>query len=109
MHPFYLCSSLVVALILVESTTSWIFIRRSRKRYPILWSDAGEPTLLGDGNLIRAWGTNHYLLKREYQHLSGPDGRYFAEKMRMPMLIGYFGGWISVLLFWLCILIYGTP
>lgn len=109
MHPFW-ASFVVFALFLsVESVASWVFIRRSRKLYRSLWEHAGSPTLLGDGDLISAWGTNRYLMRREYQSLRDDPGKQFAERMRLPMLIGYFGSWLAVLGFLICLFLFGKP
>jgi hypothetical protein len=109
MHPFWASLIIFAVFITVEGVASWIFIRSSKNRFPALWKHAGCPTLLGDSDLISAWGTNRYLLRREYQSLRDEAGRQFAERLRLPMLIGYFGSWLAVVGFLVCLCIFGKP
>jgi hypothetical protein len=109
MHPFWISFAVFAVFLTVESVSSWIFIRGSKKRHPTLWEHAGCPTLLGDGDLIRAWGTNRYLLHKKHLELNDGAAQEFAEKLRLPMLIGYFGSWLAVAAFLLCLLLFGKP
>ena len=109
MNPFWASFIIFAVFLTVESIASWVFIHRSRKKYRALWEHAGCPTLLGDSDLISAWGTTRYLMRREYQSLSDEAGRRFAERLRLPMLVGYFGSWLSVIGFFVCLLLFGKP
>jgi hypothetical protein len=44
MHPFWISFTAVAAFLIVESVSSWIFIRCSKKNHPMLWEHAGCPT-----------------------------------------------------------------
>ena len=109
MHPFWVSFAVFAVFLAVESVASWVFIRRSKERYPALWEHAGCPTLLGDADLIGAWGTNRYLMRREYQLLNDDAGKRFAEELRLPMLIGYCGSWLSLAVFFICLFLFGKP
>lgn len=109
MHPFWFSLSVFGLFLTVEGIASWVFIRRSRRLYPELWEHAGSPTLLGDGDLISAWPTNRYLLRRQYLQLDDATARNFAEKLRLPMLIGYFGSWAAVAGVLVSLLVFGKP
>jgi hypothetical protein len=93
----------------MESVTSWIFIRGSKKHHPVLWEHAGEPTLMGNGDMISAWPLNKYLMNRKYTELTDPDAIAYAEKNRLPFVVTYFGACISVIAFFGVIYLYGTP
>lgn len=109
MHPFWISFTAVAAFLIVESVSSWIFIRCSKKNHPMLWEHAGCPTFWGDGDLIGAWGTNRYLLRRRHLELGDEASRQFAERLRLPMLVGYFGSWLSVGAFFVCLYLFGKP
>ncbi len=93
----------------MESVTSWVFIRGSKKNYPTLWKHAGEPTLMGNGDMISAWPLNKYLMKRKYLEVEDPKAVKFADKNRLPFVITYFGACVSVLVFFIVIFLYGIP
>ena len=95
--------------LIMESVTSWMFIRGSKKHHNALWLHAGEPTLIGNGDMISAWPLNKYLMKRKYLELDEPLAVAFAEKNRLPFVITYFGACISVVVFFAVVYFYGTP
>ncbi len=64
---------------------------------------------MGDSDLISAWGTNRYLLRNRHLEISDEGARQFAERLRLPMLVGYFGSWVSVAVFFLCLAVFGKP
>lgn len=109
MHPFWITFIVFAIFLTAESIASLLFIRKSRNNYPVLWKDAGCPTILGDSDLISAWKTNRYLLKRDYLKIEDETGRQFAERMRFPMLAGYFGAWGGALLFVTSFMFFGKP
>lgn len=109
MHPFWISFGLFAVFLTVESVASWVFIRRSRRNHPELWIHAGSPTLLGDSDLISAWPTVRYLLRREYRQIKDVNATTFAEQLRTPMLVGFFGGWISATGVFACLFVYGKP
>jgi len=107
MSPFWTSFGLFATFLVVESFWSWRFIRGSKKYHHVLWVHAGRPTLLGDGDLISAWGTNRYLLERRYRQLNDAAAEQFAERLRLPMLVGYFGSWLSLGAFFVCLAVFG--
>ena len=96
---FWTLFSIFAVCLILESITSWIFIRGSKKKHPDLWRHAGKPTLLGNGDLFSAWPLNQYLIHRQYQQLGNKGAVQFAEKIRLPFIITYFMALISVLVF----------
>jgi hypothetical protein len=97
-----------VAGLVLEKVTSWIAVRVTRKRHPELWVHSGHPTLLGNGDLMKAWPLVRYYRDRNYlipvqlddQHLppvSDPEALKFAERLRTPLLYGYWAGWAGIL------------
>ena len=109
MHPFWIALIIFCILLLCESVTSWLFIRRARRQFPLLWEHAGRPTILTDGDLISAWHTNRYLLQRSYRVLDDPAARQFADRARLPVLVAYLGCWLGVIGFFASLAIFGRP
>ncbi len=108
---------LVVGLGL-ESLTSWIAIRGARKHHPKLWVYSGEPTLLGNGDLMTAWSLVSYYHERKYlksvqrkgKHYAPIVGEHaleFAEKLRGPLLYTYYAAWVGVVAAILLVLVLG--
>ena len=93
----------------LESITSWMFIRGSKKKHPELWVHSGEPTLMGNGDLISAWPLNKYLIDRAYKEISSEAAIEFAERLRLPFILSYFSALISVALFFVCLFVFGKP
>ena len=106
---FWLAIGFFFICLILESITSWIFIRGSKKHYPKLWKHAGKPTLLGNGDLMRAWPLNEYLMKKKYQKLKDPLALAFANRIRFPFVLSYFGAAFSVIIVVVVALIFGIP
>ena len=106
---FWILFSIFTGSLILESVTSWIFIRGSKKNHPVLWRHAGKPTLLGNGDLINAWPLTQYLIHREYKDVENKEARHFADKIRLPFIITYFMALISVVVFLSYFFINGTP
>ena len=106
---FWTTFGIFAVCLVLESVTSWIFIRGSKKKHPELWVHAGEPTLLGNGNLTSAWSLNRYLIDRSYQELENDEAKVFAEKIRLPFVLTYFSAAISVVVFFICLFLFGKP
>ena len=98
-----------IAGLALEGITSWIAIRVARKRHPELWVHSGKPTLLGNGDLMKAWPLVRYYRDRAYLKSIRQDGQQFsavkdvgslefAERVRTPLLYGYYAGWAGVLI-----------
>ena len=77
---FWIAFGIFFTFLILESVSSWIFIRGSKKHHPELWTHAGEPTLMGNGDMISAWPLNKYLMQRKYQELSDQAAIQFAEQ-----------------------------
>lgn len=106
---FWTTFGIFAICLILESITSWIFIRGSKKNHPELWVHAGEPTLMGNGDLVKAWPLNKYLIDRRYLEIKSEQAKLFAEKIRLPFVISYFSSVISVAIFFICLLIFGKP
>ena len=98
--------------LLGESVTSWIAIVTARKRFPELWEHSGCPTLMGNGNLTKAWPLVKYYRDRDYLEVVGhgaalrgpvgdPEAIAFAEKLRGPLVWTYWSAWLGIGLFFL--------
>ncbi|NVJ96547.1 MAG: hypothetical protein HWE25_00245 [Alphaproteobacteria bacterium] len=107
--PFWIASGVFLGFLILESITSWIFIRGSKKKHPKLWSHAGKPTLMGNGDLISAWPLNKYLLQRKYAELGDQDAIAYAERNRLPFVVTYFAACLSVLVFFAVLFLFGSP
>jgi hypothetical protein len=77
---FWMAFGAFFFFLILESITSWVFIRGSKKNHPILWKHAGQPTLMGNGDMISAWPLNKYLMQRKYQELNDIGAIAYAEK-----------------------------
>lgn len=106
---FWITFGVFAVCLVLESITSWVFIRGSKKKHPELWAHAGEPTLMGNGDLFNAWPLNKYLINRQYQEIESEEAKIFAEKVRLPFVLSYFSAAISVIVFFACLFIFGNP
>lgn len=97
---------ILAAGLLLEGVTSWFAIRVAKKHYPDLWCHSGNPTLLGNGDLINAWPLVKYYRDRSYLQTAEYDDEQipaivdkktikFAEKLRVPLVATYFLAWKS--------------
>jgi len=96
---FWTSFSIFFVCLMAESITSWMFIRGSRKKHPILWEHAGEPTLIENGDLISAISLVEYVRRREYSEISDIEAVQFAEKLRRPLVYSYWMTVVSVAIF----------
>ncbi len=106
---FWTTFSIFAVCLILESITSWVFIRGSKKKHPELWEHAGEPTLMGNGDLINAWPLNKYLLERRYKEIENEVDIAFAEGLRLPFILSYFSAIVSVVVFFVCLFVFGKP
>ena len=106
---FWIAFGVFFTFLILESVSSWVFIRGSKKHHPELWTHAGEPTLMGNGDMISAWPLNKYLMQRKYQELNDQAAIEFAEKNRLPFVVTYFGAVVSILAFFVVIYLIGIP
>lgn len=106
---FWVSFAVFFVCLIFESITSWIFIRRSKKYYPVLWEHAGSPTLMGNGDLVSAWPLTRYLLNKRYLEISCESSKSFAEKLRLPFLMGYFSAVVTVAIFFIVLFVFGSP
>ena len=87
---FFLC---------LESLTSFIVIRRSKKHYPALWDHSGQPTLMGNGDLISCWPLVNYYQRREYLECGDDEAIRFATKIRGRFIYSYYFAFITLIPF----------
>jgi len=106
---FWIAIGVFFFFLVLESVTSWIFIRGSKKHHPMLWQHAGEPTLMGNGDMISAWPLNKYLMSRKYQEIEDNSAVAFAEKNRLPFVVTYFCACASVVVLLAVIYFMGVP
>lgn len=104
---FWLSFSIFAFFLTLESVTSWFFIRGSKKKHPDLWLHAGEPTLMGNSDLVSEWPINKYLIYREYLEIDNKEAIMFAEKMRLPVVVSYFLAALSAINVLICIFVFG--
>ncbi len=104
---FWTTFGIFAVCLVLESITSWIFIRGSKKKHPELWIHAGKPNLIGNGDLISAWSLNKYLINRQYQKIGNEEAKKFAEKIRLPFVLSYFSAVSSVVVFFICLFVFG--
>ena len=101
-----LCFSIILVPLIAESVTSWRAIRTAEKRFPALWEHSGSPTLVANGDLMKAWPLVKYYRDRTYFDLvtydgidlppiKDPQAIDFAEKLRRPLLLTYWAAWIG--------------
>lgn len=93
MIVFWVTAGLFFICLIGESITSYMFIRGSRKKHPVLWEHAGEPTLMGNGDLINAFPLVEYVRRRDYSEIFDVEAIQFADKLREPLVYSY---WIAV-------------
>lgn len=114
---FYVALGFLIIGLTLESIPSWVVIRGSRKKHPELWIHSGKPTLLGNGDLFKAWPLVQYYKNKDYLKEMVIDYAHyppikdkaaleFAQKMRLPLVIGYYCGIIGVVT---CLLILIIP
>ncbi|MCF6251092.1 MAG: hypothetical protein L3J75_07460 [Methylococcaceae bacterium] len=106
---FWITFGVFGVCLIMEGITSWVFIRGSKKNHPELWQHAGEPTLMGNGDLISAWPLTKYLLSKQYTGLDNIEAKIFADKLRLPFVLSYFSAVISVMVFFIAWFVFGTP
>ena len=106
---FWITFGIFIFCLTMESITSWRFIKGSKKKHPELWVHAGEPTLMGNGDLISAWPLTKYLLSRQYHQLENKVAVDFAEKSRLPFIVSYFSAGISAIICLASMLVFGVP
>jgi len=109
MHPFWSSFIAFAVFLVAESILSWHFIRGSKKHHRVLWRHMGSPTLMRNADLIGAWKINKYLLRKKHAILQDVEARGFAERMRLPMLVSYFGSFVTVIIFLGCYFVFGKP
>lgn len=92
-----LTASIFFLCLIAESITSWIFIKVSKKRHPVLWEHAEHPTLMGNGDLMSAYPLIRYLWTRSYSEVPDRGAVAFAEKLRLPTTLSYAAAWLSII------------
>lgn len=96
MTAFVLSMLAFFVFLMLESVTSWIFIKGSKKKHPLLWKHAGKPTLLGNGDLMSAYPLIRYIWQREYAQIEDQNAIRYADKLRYPTVLSYWLAWASI-------------
>lgn len=99
MTLFWMTGGIFFLCLIAESITSWMFIRGSRKKHPVLWKHAGEPTLMSNGDLISAFPLVEYVRKRNYVEITDVEAVQFAENLRLPLISTYWMAIFTVVIF----------
>jgi len=94
---FYVALIGFIISLSLESATSFMLIRGSRKNHPDLWKHAGEPTLMGNGDLISAFPVINYIWRRDYAALSNTQAVAYADGLRLPTVLSYWAAWVFAL------------
>lgn len=105
---FWITGGAIVVLVIYQSITSWAFILGSEKRHPELWEHAGEPSLLGDGDIFNGWPLTKYLLERDYLQLDNKTAIAYADKRRGHLVLSFFAAWLAIAVFFICLFIPGA-
>ena len=104
----------------LQSTTAWIAIRVSKKRHLELWIHSGKPTLLGNGDLMKAWPLVKYYRQKKYLEscqqgahqlppVSDAKSLEFAERLRGPLVHTYYLGWFACLIALALLIMLSSP
>jgi hypothetical protein len=109
MHPTAIALMYFIGMLIIGSGIQWTFLIRMKKNHPEQWEHAGKPTIMNNGDLVKAWPTTMYLMKRSYNESNSSTGINFCNTYRLPMIYGYFLTAISVPLFFACIFLFGWP
>ncbi len=108
-HPTAIGLYAFVLGLLLESITSWRFLRTLKSRYPELWAHTGYRTMWTDGNLIGAYPTIKYLSGRAYSDRQNPEEVSFCDSHRLPVVWSYRFAVLSVICFFAAMALYGWP
>ena len=108
-HPTVVALIYFLGMLVVGSAIQWTFLIKLKKHHSEQWLHAGEPTIMNNGDLVKAWPTTKYLMNKLYVDSGSRSGIDFCNSFRFPMLCGYFLTAISIPLFFLSIFIFGWP
>lgn len=108
-HPTAIGLYLFILGLLLESITSWRFLKALRSKHPKLWEHTGYRTIWTDSNLISAYPTIRYLSARNYSSRQHPEEVSFCESHRIPVVGAYWFAVLSVAYFFAAMVLYGWP
>lgn len=109
MHPTAIALIYFLGMLIIGSAIQWTFLIKIKKHHPEQWEHAGKPTIMNNGDLVKAWPTTKYILKKLYNNSNSISGIKFCDTYRSSMIYGYFLTVISVPLFFASIFIFGWP
>ncbi|WP_445426299.1 hypothetical protein [Alishewanella sp. HL-SH06] len=108
-HPTAIALIYFLGMLVIGSAIQWTFLIKLKKHHPEQWQHAGTPTIISNGDLVKAWPTTKYLKQKLYKESNSSSGIKFCDLYRSPMIYGYFLTAISVPLFFASILLFGWP
>ena len=109
LHPTAIGVCVFVLGLLLESITSWRFLKALKSQYPALWEHTGYRTIWTDSNLISAYPTIKYLFERAYSDHRNPKEIAFCDSHRVPVVGAYWFAVLAVVYFFAAIALYGWP
>jgi len=109
MHPTAIALIYFLGMLIIGSAIQWTFLIKLKKHHSVQWEHAGKPTIFNNGDLIKAWPTTKYLLKKLYVDSGSNEGVKFCNSFRNSMIYGYFLTGSTVPLFLVSMLIFGWP
>lgn len=108
-HPTVIALIYFLGMWVIGSAIQWTFLIKLKKHHVEQWEHAGKPTIFNNGDLVKAWPTTKYLIKRFYIGSNSKSGIQFCNVYRFPMIYGYFLTAISLPLFIASIFLFGWP
>ena len=108
-HPTAIALIYFLGMLVIGSAIQWTFLIKLKKHHPEQWEHAGKPTIMNNGDLVKAWPTTKYLINKLYEESNSSSGIKFCNVYRSPMIYGYFLTAISVPAFFASIFMFGWP
>jgi len=108
-HPTAITLIYFLGMLIIGSAIQWTFLIKLKKHHTVQWEHAGKPTIVNNGDLVKAWPTTKYLMKKNYTTSGSNTGIEFCQTYRSSMIYSYFLTAVSVPLFLLSIFVFGWP
>ena len=109
LHPTIMAVIYLLSMMIIGSAIQWTFLIKLKKHHPQQWARAGNPTIMNNGDLMKAWPTTKYLMKSKFKESGCVEGTSFCLKFRNPMVYSYFLACSSFLMFFISIFVFGWP
>ena len=78
-HPTVITLIYFLGMLIVGSAIQWTFLIKLKKHHPEQWEHAGKPTIFNNGDLVKAWPTTKYLIKKLYTESNLTSGIQFLR------------------------------